>query len=362
MGAFFKVVNTVLLSTVFLSVSLLPHTSSLAQAGLASPQKGMSYVTWDRTGFSSRFSDESLVRLAELGVEYIAVCITWYQDRHDSTDIRRTDRTPTIRSTRHLINKAHSLGLKVMLKPHVDLIDKIDGTYWRGDIGFYNDDDWNEWFDNYNDYILRYARLAERMDVALFCVGTELAFASQKTEKWRELISEVRDIYSGEIVYAANWDEYKSVKFWDDLDYVGIDAYFPLTYENSPTVEDLKKGWNRWINEIESWLHHQNVDRQVIFTEIGYASTPHAPSSPWQGGTHGNAEPEIQEKCYRAFFETVWHKPWLAGVYWWKWNTNKRAGGVYNRQFTPQNKPAERVLEISYNTPYSKKTDLAMNK
>jgi hypothetical protein len=44
----------------------------------------------------------------------------------------------------------------------------------------------------------------------------------------------------------------------------------------------------------------------------------------------------------------VWNSPWLAGVYWWKWDTNTKAGGVQNRQFTPQNKPAERILEANY--------------
>lgn len=347
----------VMLLATFFTFSQPPLVRS--QSAITYPQRGMCYVTWDRNRFASEHSDASIEKLSELGVEYLSVVITWYQDSHDSTEIRRTDRSPTDRSIRHVVRKAKSMGQRVMLKPHVDLEDKYDGTFWRGDIGFHNEADWDKWFESYTRYILRYARLAERWDVEIFCVGTELAFTTQKTERWRELIEKVREVYSGRLVYAANWDEYRHVHFWEDLDYVGIDAYFPLSYSSSPSLSELKQGWQRWINEIERWLPSVN-NMKVIFTELGYASTPTAPSSPWQGGTYGNADPETQAKCYQAFFETVWHKPWFAGVYWWKWETNTRAGGIYNRQFTPQNKPAEKLIKTAYTSPHGTETSLAM--
>ena len=30
------------------------------------------------------------------------------------------------------------------------------------------------------------------------------------------------------------------VTFWDELDFIGIDAYFPLSDKKSPTIEDLE--------------------------------------------------------------------------------------------------------------------------
>lgn len=310
------------------------------------PHKGMCYVTWDKDRFATEYSDKALAKLADIGVRYVSICVTQYQEKYNSTKIKPTDKTPSIRSTKHAIKTAHKQGLKVMLKPHIDLIDAHDGTYWRADIGFATEENWKKWFRSYEKFIVKYARIADRHDVDIFCVGTELAFTTQKENEWRKLIQEVRKVFKGKIVYAANWDNYKNIGFWDDLDYVGIDAYFPLSYRPNPSLDELKDGWSKWIYEIEVW--QKSINKPVLFTELGYASTKHAPYTPWKGGVMGNPDPDIQARCYKAFFETVWKKPWFAGVYWWKWDTNVRAGGKHNRQFTPQNKPAQEVIEEHY--------------
>ena len=134
------------------------------------------------------------------------------------------------RSVVHAINKAHEIGLKVMLKPHVDLINQSD-TLWRADIGCNTESDWKKWFQAYRKFILRYAKMAERTGVEILCIGTELTFATtEKPEMWRNVvIPAVRGAYGGIITYAANWkDEYNKIEFWDALDYAGIDAYFPV--------------------------------------------------------------------------------------------------------------------------------------
>lgn len=330
---------------VFLASSTLPAPVAYGDAVIPM-QKGMCYVTWDKETFNTEYSDMSLQKLAYLGVDYISLVVTQYQDTTTSTEIKETEQTPSDESLKHVIKTAHKLGIKVMLKPHVDLIDKYDGTYCRSDIGFSNENDWQAWFKSYNKFILHYAKMAEKLGVELYCVGTELEFTTQRSDLWRSVIADVRQAYKGKLVYAANWDEYPKVDFWQDLDYIGIDAYFPLSYDANPTLDDLKKGWQKWISEIESFQVRYN--KPVIFTEIGYSSAPMTSSAPWQVITSGNADPEIQAKCYQAFFETAWSAPWLAGVYWWKWDTNTRAGGAQNRQFTPQNKPAERILEANY--------------
>ncbi len=325
--------------------------------GILSPQKGMCYVTWDKDRFASKYSDRSLEKLVSLGVEYLAVCPTHYQQEYNSTDIKRTEKTPSKKSIKHVIEKAHLFGLKTMLKPHIDLIDKNDGTYWRADIRFHHEQNWTKWFSSYKKLILDYARLAEDQDIEILCIGTELSFASQKTEYWTDIISSIRKIYRGSLVYAANWDNFKNIRFWQKLDYVGIDAYFPLTYDRSTSYHEIKQGWQRWKRELSAW--HSIVNKPILFTELGYASTPSAPENPWQGGTIGNVDLETQTKCYEAFFDTVWDEPWFAGVYWWKWDANVNAGGRNNRQFTPQNKPAQSVIEVKYKG-YKKKRTYAL--
>ncbi|MFH1797748.1 MAG: hypothetical protein ABH844_00145 [Candidatus Omnitrophota bacterium] len=334
------------LAVFFSSIISCPSISLSSEIDFLPMQKGMCYVTWDKNKFSSYYSDESLEKLVSMGVEYVSITPTHYQESFASTDIKSTDQTTSISSLIHAIKKSHALGLKVMIKPHIDLIDKYDGTYWRADIGFSNEKDWQKWFTGYKKLMNSYASICEKHNVELFCVGTELAFAAQKTSEWRIIISSIRGIYSGRLVYAANWDNFKNIGFWDDLDYIGINAFFPLSQKTNPSLEDLKNGWNKWKQDLQLW--QGNLKKPIIFTEIGYPSIWHAPNSPWQNPGSGNCDLIIQAKCYKAFFETIWTEPWLAGVYWWKWDTNIHAGGKNNRNFTPQNKPAQEIIEAHY--------------
>ena len=70
--------------------------------------------------------------------------------------------------------------------------------------------------------------------------------------------------------------------FWDELDIIGIDAYFPLTGSNDPTKEDLIAAWEIHADEIQSWREEMNLtDKDVILTEIGYPSADGANTQPW---------------------------------------------------------------------------------
>jgi len=165
----------------------------------------------------------------------------------------------------------------------------------------------------------------------------------------------VRQAYKGPLTYAANWDEeYIKVKFWNMLDYIGIDAYFPLSDEARPTFEQLMAGWNEWVKEMETL--QAAVDKPVIFPEIGYCSVKYAAKAPFEEPARGEVDLELQADCYRAVYETFWGKDWFYGMYWWKWGTDTRLGGANNRGYYIQNKPAEKVVTTWYTTkPVSQK-------
>jgi len=232
-----------------------------------------------------------------------------------------------------------------MLKPHIDLISAEGNS--RSDIGFYSDDKWKEWFNNYTKFIVHYAKIAQSENVAFFCVGTELSWAATRTQMWKEqVIPKVRKVFKGQIMYAANWDEYADVEFWDAIDYAGIDAYFPLANKGIPDYEELKQGWRRWIKDIEEWV--AKVKKPVVFTECGYASVNTAAVKPWAENRASKPNPKLQADCYKALMEELWDKEWFFGAYWWNWNTYSGSGGIKNRGFTPQNKPAAECIEEWY--------------
>lgn len=344
-----------LILTSFLSSSLSIYANTLNSITMPYPvfHKGMSYVTWNKESFASKFSDESLLIMKKCGVESVAIIVTWYQDRYNSTEIRASsDRTPSDSSVRHAIRKAHEYGMKVMLKPHIDLI-RDEGSS-RSDIGFNTSDKWDKWFASYMSFITHYARMARDEDVEFFCVGTELTFASREESFWRgSVIRDVRSVFKGQITYAANWDEYKDVKFWDLLDYVGIDAYFPVAQKSNATSEQLLSGWKNWLAEIEAF--QRRVSKPIIFTESGYCSADVASNKPWEDALKTTPNTSLQKECYKALVETFWDKPWFFGVYWWAWNTYPQSGGENNSSFTPQNKPAMEYIKTAYCRPFARK-------
>jgi hypothetical protein len=66
----------------------------------------------------------------------------------------------------------------------------------------------------------------------------------------------------------------------------------------------------------------------------------------------GRPDYEAQRACYEGTFRALWGRPWLSGLYWWKWYTSpegEEEGTTLD--FSPQGKPAERVLARYYRQP-----------
>jgi hypothetical protein len=57
---------------------------------------------------------------------------------------------------------------------------------------------------------------------------------------------------------------------------------------------------------------------------------------------------DAQVTGYSRVFQIVWGQPWLAGMYWWRWDADPNTGGAGDKTYTPHNKPAEQVLKSYY--------------
>ncbi len=235
--------------------------------------------------------------------------------------------------------EARSMGMRVMLKPHL----WVRGGEWCGTIRMRTAEDWREWFRSYTEFAVHYAALAEREHIETFVVGTELKGTSSRESDWRRVITAVRKVYHGQLTYSANWDgEVDSVRFWDALDFIGVQAYYPLSDKPSPTLEELKAGWTPVVQELAETSRRWG--RPIVFTEVGYKSSELAAARPWEWEPQGPLDLELQSRCYEALFQSTWGEPWFRGLFLWKWHRDdRREGGPEGRGFTPQRKPAEAV-------------------
>ena len=235
--------------------------------------------------------------------------------------------------------------IRIMVKPQI--------WVWRGEftgnIEMESEENWQILEKTYTDFILDYAKVASTLEADIFCIGTELEkFVMLRPNYWQALIKNIRKVYKGKLTYAANWDEFKRVPFWDTLDFIGIDAYFPLSNKKTPTVTDFELGWANHKKEIKRI--QQQVNKPVLFTEFGYRSVDFTGKEPWDS-KHVNGQVNLvaQQNATQAIYNQFWKEDWFAGGFLWKWfHNHAQVGGENNNRFTPQNKPTEKLIQQLY--------------
>ena len=237
------------------------------------------------------------------------------------------------------------VNIKIMVKPHLWL--RRGG--FTGDLKANSEENWKILENSYKAYILTYAKAAEELNAEMLCIGTELEqFVITRPNFWKKLIIEIRTLYKGKLTYAANWDEFKRITFWGELDFIGIDAYFPLSDKKTPTLEDLELGWKPHKEEIIKI--QKQFNKPILFTEFGYRSVDFTGKKPWDSNrVEGNVNLQGQVNGLKAIHNQFWKEDWFAGGFIWKWfHRHDRVGGIENNRFTPQNKPAEEMIRQLY--------------
>jgi hypothetical protein len=273
------------------------------------------------------------------------------------------------------IRAAKERGLKVVLIARLALDHAFEANryLWHGMIMPDRDEQLDEWFRRYREFVLVWAEIAEREGVDVFLIGSELnaltstipvdevpvleeyflnrekqaerrelaladaeragrtgewtspegehgslgdylddriAVERQWAEQvaygggpgaveeinrrrarleseWRRLIAETRGVYGGLLGYAANFDQYPMVGFWDALDVMGINAYFKLRDRLVSGGDEalyplLVEGWSGVLGGIDAFRRTQGLgDMPVIFSEIGYTYRANSTLEPW---------------------------------------------------------------------------------
>ncbi|WP_299896443.1 hypothetical protein [uncultured Aquimarina sp.] len=311
--------------------------------------RGMSVFGWFNEDF------DAIDDLIKTNIEWVAVVPFLDQEDEESLEMRIPKEIGkwSRRDSLHLrtITALRENNIHVMLKPHLWL-----GTGWRSNINHTKKENWDIWFESYRKNMLHYAKMAADTNVELFCIGTELRSSLEnQPKKWIELVKEIKNVYQGKLTYAANWDgEFENVEFWDELDYIGIQAYFPLTEVSSPDLDVIKKGWERYTKTLSSLS--KKHDKPILFTEVGYKSEVSATIKPWEWGSafsilSKQKSDKTQQLAYQALFEEFWDKDWFAGSYIWQWNIqSKKDNAPTNLDFSPRFKPAENTIAKWYGT------------
>lgn len=285
--------------------------------------KGMSYG-WNsiREQYKTEDAYKSLVELKSFHCNWIALAFTAWQDEYYSTNIYYDYKyTMTDEDIECAVNHAHELGMKVCLKPVVN----VKSGVWRGHIAFPNDESgeryWNQWFDSYLRFLLHYAKIAEKLKCEMLCVGCEYINADRRTSDWLHIIEEVRKVYHGPIVYNSNHGYEQNVQWFDQTDYIGTSAYYGVGTKHDVSLEGMRKRWKECKASMARL--YEEYHKKIIFMEAGCMSGKNCSLKPWtyQSDLYEFDETE-QANFYLSLLEEFWNEPWFAGVFWWDWTTN----------------------------------------
>ncbi len=303
--------------------------------------------------------------------------------------------TPSDHTVVQLCQELQNRGLKVMLYPMV-FVDTItpEPKPWRGRIAPANATDADNWFtktNGYNAFITHYANLsvggtALKDVIDALVIGSELIGMTGYTNtagnypSVNQLVSLAATVKTAvgagvKITYAADWSEYHSLNGWfnldplwasSNIDFVGIDSYFPLTPDlpQSQIDEDkIKEYWEKgegwdyyytdsvartgqtsysddntfaWKN-LEYWWKntHTNPDsnttgwtskmKPIWFTEFGFPSVDGAANQPnvfydptssesfYPRGSKGRIDFQAQREALNATLEYLEDRTQEAG-------------------------------------------------
>jgi Glycoside Hydrolase Family 113 len=189
---------------------------------------------------------------------------------------------------------AKSLGMSVTVNPFVALVDGSNYfPTWRGN---YNPTpgsaEADRFWGDYEDYMVDVAQIAQSAGADYMNVGTEykaLVQDSGHNADWNTVINAIDSTFTGQLGYAANWDNYKNTNLknaiWNHpaIDYVGIDAYFRNIYNfqadasgtapNPAFIAQVESAWNWQLDHdilpfVESLQGGSGLP--VAFSEFGY--------------------------------------------------------------------------------------------
>lgn len=294
-------------------------------------------------GYGSRKAAQALQHLSNLQANAIAIVpysFARYPKKPHPIPVAKRAGSENDESVIQSSEQAQALGMTVVLKPQI----WVGRGMWTGDIEMSGDVDWILFFKQYGHWIAHYAILAEIYDWESLCIGTELVATTLNRENdWKLLAQNLRHLYTGQLTYAANWgDEFEKLSLWEELDYIGLNCYYPLSKKDDPTDRELKKGFDEVIQKIETV--YKKYKKPIVFTEIGFPCI----EAPWKEphNDYGDFTPNAnhQQRCYEVVFEKIKNQPWCNGILWWKYPSDLEHNPRRKTGFTPHNKLAEGVV------------------
>ena len=306
-------------------------------------------VSWWMSEGRSDSGEASFRRLASLGVTWVSIH-TWDPLQRDLDDpvLAAPDRHFGFRDLGALVRAAHAAGLRVMVKPHLEmrgyeatdeerrllrgpdsperraLVARVESRMASGEhlqhnrIAMRSEADWRTWFESYAAYILPYAREARAAGAEMFCVGRELdSTVVQREGDWRALVARIRSEFPraahllGQLRHVGGHRPLGRPRLHRGL---GLLPAVGAARSRGPPTS--RRGGTGALGPLEE--ASRRWGRLVLLTEAGFPSIPSAARAPWREERTA-ADVWLQARCYEATLRSLSRRPRIEGAFFWLW-------------------------------------------
>lgn len=304
-------------------------------------------------GYGTEASARAMDEAVRMGATWISLTTFGRVWELSSTGVDLVFEAPFEENRRNVlaaIRQAHDRGLKVLLVPHL----WVETGGWRAlmNPGGGTDEGWASWAASYRAFLLTWAEVAREGGAEMLSVGVELRswVTTPRVASFTPIIEDVRRAYPGLLTYSANWDDVDDTLILDDLDLIGINAFYPLAEREGATLAELLQGGARVAAQVERLA--RAMGRPVLLTEIGYTTRRDPALRPWEwpDGMRDVVIDELaQANAYTAIIAPFLDARFCAGFFVWRvYADPDDVSQEAEWGFSPRGKLAEIVLRDAF--------------
>ena len=315
------------------------------------PLVGFNLISWFNFGNlgATRWRD-AVQDLHDSGFREVSISPVRFIDLGTGEIPDFTFKGPNLSHVAAGIVRAKELGMRVTVNPFVE---PGNFDFWRG---FYDptpgSSEWITFWNDYEGYLVEVAEMAQANGADAMTVGTELRAITRNSgnnPKWDSVIAAVDAEFTGELGYAANWDNYQNGNLtstiWENpaIDFLGIDAYFTNTTTNAQSdasgadpnetfISQVEQGWN---NRLDNQILPFAANRQsgdglpVVLTEVGYLPYNRTTVNPQNSGVTVDTDEQVM--AFKGLTRALdGRADELSAMHIWQWGMPGSNGSLWN--------------------------------
>jgi hypothetical protein len=204
------------------------------------------------------YAPDSFATLSASGTDTVIFSPLWRVIKDTPYIQQELGQTPFHTHLSNLLIKAENSGLHQGIYPQIETTISMQ-NWWSSDNR--TNAWWSTFFDSYSEMILAYAKLAQQTNAEMLLLGgkavlpafpagvfpndTESNVPENFDEKWRDLIFEIKETFTGDLIWVTNLNlEMDPLPDFIDLFdaiYISIDS--PLTEPSNATDEAIAAGF-----------------------------------------------------------------------------------------------------------------------